>query len=201
MATNFPGPYEVRLIYTTNFTTGALITHTQRLNCIVDGDPAPGTAFADIDVLRRDGSPFALDSEVDDWVAAMQPFYSNGAGNTIDYAELWKYAPASFDGEFVSTYPIAVAGTSAAVINPAGQAIVTFRTQNGGIMKLSFMESVIGVGPKDTLPFANAALDALTDSVVAGTFPWVARDDSYPFACIALYPGANEALFKKRYRS
>jgi len=201
MAINFPGPYEVRLYYSTSYSIGGVIQHSQRLNCIVDGTPAPGTAFADVDVLRRDGSPFALDSEVDDWVAAMQGFYSNGAGNSFDYAELWKYEPESFDASFVSAYSIALPGTSATVINQAGQAIVTFRTIGGGVMKLSFMETVLGTGSRDTLPFANAAMDALADSVVAGTFPWIGRDGTYPFACIALFPGANEALFKRRFRS
>jgi len=200
MALNFPGPYEVRLYYSSNYSVGGIIQHSQRLNVIIDPEPDPGDLFSTISAIRRDGSPFALDGEVDDWVAAMQPFYPNAAGNSFDYAELWKYEPESFDASFVSTYPIALAGTSASVVNQTGQAIVTFRTLGGGVMKLSFMESVVGVGVRDTLPFANAALDALADSVVAGTFPWVGRDGTYPFACIALFPGNNEAVFKKRFR-
>lgn len=172
----------------------------QRLNCDVDGSPAPGDPFSGIDVLRRDGTPFALDSEVDDWVDLIKLLFNSGAGNTIDYAELWKFTPGTFDAAFVSTYPIAVAGTSGSGTVPAGQVIVTFRSQLGGVMKLNFMETVIAQTTPDTLPFANAGLDAIADAVVAGTVPWMARDNGYPFACIAAYPGVNEALFKRRYR-
>jgi hypothetical protein len=201
MAVNFPGPYEVRFYYSTNYSVGGVLTHSQRLNVRLAADPAPGTAFADIDVLRRDDSPFALSDEVDDWITAVVPMYSNGAGNTWDYAELWKYEAESYDASFISTYPIAAAGTSVTVIRQCSQAIVTFRTMAGGIFKLSFMETVVAEGAKDTLPFSNATLDAIADAVVAGTFPWYGKDNSYPFACIAAYNGTNEAIFKKRFRS
>lgn len=200
MALNFPGPYEVRLFYTTNLITVPL-QHQARYNVYVDGDPDPGTAFADIDVIRRDGSPFALDGEVDDWVDLMKGLYNSTAGiGVIDYAELWKYEPESFDASYISTYPIAVTGTSATAQSPYTQVIVTFRTNLGGIMKISFLETIITQGAVDTLPFANATLDAMADALVAGTVPWVGRDGGYPFACIAAYPGQNEALFKKRVR-
>ena len=200
MATNFPGPYEIRLYYTT-IVAAVAIQHSARYNLRLATDPDPGTAFADIDALRRDDSPFALDGEIDDWVTLMQGIYNNSTGvSSIDYAELWGYEPESFDAHFISTYPINVAGSVATSITAYGQAIVTFRTTLGGIMKLNFMECVIGIGGIDTLPFSNANLDTLADAVVAGTVPWMARDNGYPFACIALYPGQSEALFKRRVR-
>ena len=199
MAINFPGPYEVRIYYSVSYSVGGVLTHSQRLNVRLDADPTPGTAFADINALRRDESPFDLAGEVDDWVLLMKALYSN-AGVTIDYAELWKYEDQSYDASFVSTYPIAVAGTNGQATIGAAQSIVTFRTMNGGIMKLSFMESVVAEGSKDTLPFSSAQLDAIADAVVAGTVPWYGKDNSYPFACIAAFNGKNEALFKRRFR-
>jgi len=200
MALNFPGPYEVRLFYTVTGTS-AVIQHEARYNIRVDPEPAPGDPFSSISVLRRDDSPFDLDGEIDDWVVMMKALFTNqGTATTIDFAELWKYEDESFDAEFVSTYPIAVAGTSATATSASGQVIVTFRTTNGGVMKLSFMETVISPGVVDTLPFANAALDTIADEVVAGTVPWMGRDNGYPFACIAAYPGQNEATFKRRNR-
>jgi len=120
---------------------------------------------------------------------------------TFDYCELWKYVPESFDASFVSTYDIGVEGATAAATVSSQQTIVTFRSTLGGIMKLSFMETVITTVARDTLPFDNATLDSVADAVVAGTVPWMARDGGYPFACIAAYPGQNEALFKRRNRS
>lgn len=201
MAINYPGPYEVRLYYSTSVSS-LVLQHSARYNVYVDGTPAPGTPFSDINVLRRDNSPFALDGEVDDWVALMKDLYNSTAGiATIDYAELWKYEPESFDASFISTYPINVAGGSATALSPYSQVIVTFRSAEGGVMKLNFMETIIAAGARDTLPFSNTTLDAMADAVVAGTVPWVARDGGYPFACIASYPGQNEALFKRRLRS
>lgn len=200
MALNFPGPYEVRLFYTVTGNT-AVLQHEARYNVRVDGTPAPGTPFSDIDVLRRDDSPFALDGEIDDWVALIDGlFTSTGTATTIDFAELWKYEAESFDAEFVSTYPIAVNGASGTSAVQAGQVIITFRTTLGGIMKLNFMETVVASGVRDTLPFADATLDAIADATVAGTVPWMGRDGGYPFACIAMYPGQNEAIFKRRNR-
>jgi len=200
MALNFPGPYEVRLVYSTSVNS-VLLEHQARYNVRVDGTPTPGTAFADIDVLRRDDSPFALDGEIDDWVTIIKGLFNSGAGiTTIQYAELWKYEAESFDASFVSTYPIDIAGTSASAIVPYQQTIVTFRTALGGIMKMVWMETVISTVAIDTLPFSNSTLDAAADAIVAGTVPWMGRDGSYPFACIAAYPGQSEALFKKRVR-
>ena len=198
MTINYPGPYEVRIIYTTSVSSVPLV-HTQHLNVRLESDPVPGTPFSGINALRRDDSPFDLAGEVDDWVNLFKVIISSGGGNTIDYAELWKYEEESFDASFVSTYPINVAGTSGGGVVTAGQVVVTFRTMEGGIMKLNFMESIITAGARDTLPFANAGLDAIADAVVAGTVPWLGRDTSYPFACIAMYPGQNEKLFKIRY--
>lgn len=200
MAVNFPGPYEVRIFYTTNPTSLGPLTHQMRLNLRIDGTPAPGTPFTSIDALRRDDSPFPLDGEIDDWVTAISPLWVNSPANTIDYAELWKYEPESFDASYISTYSIAHTCTGATACTPAGQAMITFRTSGGGVLKINFLECEIGLGVKDALPFSNADADAVADAVVAGTFPWLGRDGTYPFACIALWPGQNEALFKRRFR-
>lgn len=200
MTLNFPGPYEIRLFYTVPISGFTALQHQARYNLRVDGTPDPGTPFSGIDALRRDDSPFPLDSEVDDWVDLIKGMYSSTGLSTIDFAELWKYTPGTFEAQFVSTYPIAVTGTTAGTTANSGQVIVTFRTAGGGIMKISLLETVISSAGPDTLPFANAALDDMADQIVAGTVPWMARDNTYPFACIAAYAGQNEAVFKKRFR-
>lgn len=201
MALNYPGPYEVRLFYTTPVTGSVSLTHQQRLNVVVSGQISVGDPFSSITVVRRDASLHALDDEVDAWVALINGLWNNSGTSTIDYAELWKYVPNTFDAIYTSTYQIGVVGTSGSANVGAAQNIITFRTQEGGIFKLNFLETIVGTGYKDTLPFSNGTLDTIADAVVAGTVPWLARDSSYPLSCIGLYPGASEALFKKRYRS
>lgn len=191
---NYPGPYEVRMFYTVN-----TIQHVQRLNVRVDGTPAPGTAMADIDFLRRDNLTYTATDEIEDWADLIKPLLSS-ASSTIDFAELWKYEPGTFNAEFISTHPLAVAGTNASAYNPAGQIIFTFRTLEGGLMKISVMETTFLKGLPLAYPAMSAAAQAVADAVQLGTSPWLARDTSYPFSFIKLFPGENEATFKKRYR-
>jgi hypothetical protein len=200
MTTNFPGPAQVRLFYTTTVNSVA-IQHSQQLNLSIPSEPAPGTPFDEIEpAFPAGGTPVDLQASIDAWVADMRPFYSSGAGHTIDRAELWWYDDESFDAHFVSAYTIALAGSSGGTTHPGGQSIVTMRTTNGGIFKLSFMESTIVSSGIDTGTISNANLEAIVADLEAKVYPWWGRDNGYPFVRIAHYPGINEALWKKRYR-
>ena len=198
MAINFPGPYEVRINYNCNI-GGLILNHTQRLNVRISGTPDVGTPFGSINCLRRDDQAFNLASEVDAWVALLRPLYLAG-GTNFTTAELWKYTAQSFESSFVSSYSIGLAGTGGANNVGAGQVIWSFRTEEGGIMKIALMESAIQAG--SSAGYANMSADqkAIADAVQLGTSPWLARDTSYPFTVIAMHPGQSEAVFKKRYR-
>lgn len=201
MAANFPGPYEVRLLYTASVSS-VVLNHRQRLSCAVAGDdPTVGTIFDNIDVGRRVGGAISLKAAVDAYVDLMKVFYAGSGATNIVSAELWKYATESFDASFVSSYAIGVAGTSGSGVQAANQSIVTMRTTNGGIFKLSYMESVISFAVTDPGTISNAGLEAMVADIEAGNQPWIARDNGYPIVRIAHYPGQNEALFKKRYRT
>jgi hypothetical protein len=194
MALNYPGPYEVRINYVV-----ASRPHQQRLNVRIDGTPVAGVDdFTTIDALRRDDAPFALDAEVDAWVDLIKVFLPSAGGDIVN-AELWKYTPDSFDADFVAAYDISVAGTNGSANTPASQLIWTFRTQEGGIMKVILMDVSTTPGLPVTPPYTGSTL-ALANAIVNGTSPWLARDTSYAIANIAMYPGQNEALFKKIYR-
>lgn len=190
---NYPGPYEVRLVYTV-----AGLTHMQRLNCRIAGTPAPGTPFSSIDILLADDTTDTLENQVDLWVALIQPFLS-GASSDIVRAELWVCEADSFASDYVSSYDIALPGTSGGVYTPAGQWIYTFRTTEGGVMKVSIMEAVVTPGVSLTAPYTGSSL-ALANFVIDSNAPWLGRDTSYPFANIAAHPGQNESVFKRRFR-
>ena len=194
MTINYPGPYEVRIHYTSN-----LYKHTQRLNVKLSTDPAPGTTFDLIDALRRDDAELALDSQVDAWINLIKAIY-NTTQATFDYAELWKYEPQSFDASFISAYAISVAGTSATTATLGGQYVATFRTTEGGVMRLSFEEAAIAAGVPQPYGSMSAAMQAIVDAVQLGTSVWLARDSSYPFVLLRGLPGVNERTWKKRYR-
>lgn len=199
MALNYPGPFELRLYYTTTVSSTPL-THVARYNIDIDG-AAPGAAFSAMNVKSVNGSNPTLAAYLSDWVDLFRPVLSSGAGNSIDYAELWEVTPGTFDMSFVSAESIGLAGLSGSTTQPASQGILTFRTVQGGILKLSFMECVFVSGNKDTPPFSLSPVTAIADFVTGGDNAFLGRDTSRPFAVIAFFPGQNEALFKRRFRA
>lgn len=203
MSTNFPGPYEVRFNYSVTLNS-LLLNHQQKLSLVLDGDPDPGDAFSTIPAFLANGLTTAfLDDLVELWTDHAVVIYSNNANQgTWSGAELWKYETQSYNAQFISAYSFSKAGTSGSAAQEAAQSIVTFRSTLGGIMKLSFMESVIIPGSIDPLPFNSAGLDTIADNMVLGNvYPWIARDQGWPFACLQHFPGQNEAVWKKRRRA
>lgn len=201
-ALNYPGPQQIRLFYTTTPLTFQPMQHVAKYNIQVSaGSVVPGTLFAALTVALRGGGSLALNTYIDNWVALFRPLLSSNANNTVDYAELWQYEPLSFNGSFVSAYAINLAGTTAIAAVPSGQCIITYRTIEGGIMKQEFMETTLGGSATDTPPFADARYEAIQVFTSGLTNGWLGADTSYPFATRALFPGSNEALFKKRFRS
>lgn len=199
MAINYPGPYELRMYYTCSV-SGAVLNHVQKMNLDVDGEPDPGTAFADITPVRRIGLTTDLETAVDDWVVLIRAAYPSTAF-AISRFELWRIAPDSFDGTFISAYEIGLAGVGAASVFPAGQYIMTFRTLEGGIMRVSFMEHIAtAIGITDPPPLAQTGMQAIADFITSTSNYFLGRDTSYPIALRAGFPGQNEVLFKLRYR-
>jgi len=199
---NYPGPQQIRLFYTTTPTGLPSFIHEARYNIQVSaGSVVPGTLFSALTVALRGGGSIALDTYINNWVNLLKVMMSSNANNTIDYAELWQYEPESFNGSFVSAYSINVAGTTALAALPAVQNMLTFRTIEGGIMKINLLESWSGGSDRDTAPLTQAGLQAIADFVIGATNGWLGADTSYPFAFKALFPGQNEALWRKRYRA
>lgn len=193
MADNFPGPFEVRIFYS----VGGL-THVMKVNCKVDSAPVPGADPSTITLLNRGGNTVPLLASVADFVATLQDVHS--VDTDFDYAELWEYPPQSRDGTFITAWSLAVSGTVASTIIPAQQHTLTFRTQEGGVMKLVILESAFEgsgriSGSNDIAPFAG-----VWSYVDADTGWLLARDTSWPIAKIRRSDGQNEAIFRRRYR-
>jgi hypothetical protein len=203
MATNFPGPYELRIKYA-DTVLSPVIQHTQRLNVSLVEPAAQGDVFGNYDINDKNGATTVdLATVVEAWLAKLNATLD--ADVSILSVELWKYpTPQSFDSVFWSTYtPVANVGTAGGPTVASSQNILTFRTSEGGIMKLSVMESDITPGQPRAYADMNAAQKGIVDFVLDGdgaTFsaPFLGRDTSYPFSVIAQYPGQNERLWKKR---
>jgi hypothetical protein len=200
MTVNFPGPYELRIIYTCNATPGGILTHQHRLNVDVDGTPDVGEDFANIDIVTRADGNHILSVVVENYVALLAPFF-NSTATTFTIAELWKYEAGTFNADYVSTYEIDEPGTSASSLQKASEAIFTFRTLEGGIMKLVLLDGVFAPDvPKVYADMGSDAQDLVDYVVDAVSARFLGRDTSYPAVFLRLFNGQNENVFKRRYR-
>jgi len=199
MAINYPGPYELRFFYSVDGDPGGVLTHQFRFSVELDGDPAPGDGFNTIQIFLSGGSTIGLQTACLAVVNVIEDLY-NSTDATFDYVELWKYAAGSFDADYVSTYAIGTAGTSALDTVPCSESIFTFRSTNGGLFKLVLLDNV----GTPNVPASYADLNSINQDIVDyfaddTLSPAVARDGGRPFAFMRLFPGQNEALFKQRY--
>lgn len=199
MALNFPGPFEVRLTQTALFASDPL-AHTQRLSVDLTTDPPPGTGFLSINVKTKGGilTP-TLASAIEAWLTLLKVQFADETSFGI--VELWKYVPLSFEASFISSYnPTVVLGTSLDTTVKANQEIYTFRTTEGGIMRINLMETVRAVGLTISYPTGDAAEDAIFDFITSDANWILARDTSYPLASLNFLPGQNEKSFRQRFR-
>lgn len=194
MTLNFPGPYEFRMFYT-------VLTrqHVQKLSMDVVAPPNVGDPFSTITAKCRDENVVALNTAADAWVVVMKAFLKSTEA-TITHAELWKYTTGTFDATYLASYNISVAGTSAGVANPSSQIIYTFRSDNGGIMRVVLMDTTVDPGPAQVFADLSAASLAVVNLVNSDASPWMARDNGYTHAFLRFLPGQSERWFKKLNR-
>lgn len=194
MALNFPGPYEVRINYTVSSRP-----HVAKLNCFVVGAPDYVEDWASEYFLNKGGTSTQMDTAMDTWVALMGDLLNSGVA-TIDFAELWKYEPASFVSSYAGAYDISVAATAAFSLQPYTQNIFSFRTLEGNNMSIQLMEGVRVPTSRVTYASMNEQEQALVDHCLSNDMVWQARDTSFPLAFRHLLCGQNEALWKKVFR-
>jgi hypothetical protein len=198
LAINYPGPFEIRVNYVTDEDV-KIRNHQLRLSfqCGLTGNPGdPFTAWKPIDKLGS--SVTDLKVHVDALVVAMKPSFFSAC--SIVNAELWEYAPNSFDAVYRSVYAIAVVGTSGSGTVPGNQAVTSYRTRNGGIFKTDLRGTVNVIGAKQAFPLGSSPQKTMSDYILLNTTPFWGRDNSYPLAGLAFFPGSNEHAFKVLYR-
>lgn len=199
MAINVPGPYDVRIFYTTLVGT-EILTHTQKLNCDMDADLGVGFPFSSWLVKQNGGGQLSLQSSVDQWIIYMRELFHTSTQFVT--AELWKYVAGTYDASWRATYAIALSGLEAVFPTiAASQGVVTFRTRNGGIMRINLMEYIIGQAVTDPAPFGNGDISTLATYLLSSAGWVIGRDNGYPVAALNFLAGQNEKLFKLRFRT
>jgi len=195
---NYPGPYELRLFYTTNEPT-IIADHVLRLSFRTASDPEPGTGFDAIQTLNKSGAPSNFLSVVlTDLLTFVRPFYLPA----VDFvrAEVWKYPPSSFDALFISAQSVGLGGNGTGTTTIAGQLIFTFRTSFGGVMKVDLRGTTVSPREKLSFPTAFAAFNNLADYFLFSGTPFIGRDNGVPIATMFALAGQNERAWKKVYR-
>lgn len=154
-----------------------------------------------INFVERDGDPILADFIIDDvYVPLLQPFFNSATG-TIDRAELWEYTPESYDARFISSYTIGVAGTSGTAAVPASEDIFTFRTAEGGTLRIHLLDVITPIGPSIAYAGLGTPSQNLVDQYLASGNIALGRDTSQPIAFLKLHPGQNEAIWKSINRA
>jgi len=195
---NFPGPYELRLFYTTNEPV-QIANHVLRLSLRVAVDPQPGDTFGAIQTLNKNSVPGNFLSEVlNDLLSVIRPFYVTAVDFT--QAELWRYPPQSFDASFISATAVGAQGVSTATTSVASQFVFTFRTSLGGIFKVDLRGTTVAPAAKQSFPFNFGGWNNLANYFLSTGAPFIGRDNGVPIAPLFALPGQNERAWKRVFR-
>jgi len=195
MPINYPGPFELRVRYITNEPAG-VGDHNLRFSVVMSIEGAPGDPFTDWIPEQKNGIAVdTLQQHLDALVAILQPFFHTTTD--IISAELWEYAPGTFDAIFRSAETISANGTSAVATSVYSQTILTMRSALGGIGKADLRGTIYAAGPRSGFPTALVPVDNLLAHLLAPSSIYVARDGGYFLTGLFYLPGANEHAFKK----
>lgn len=199
MPINYPGPFEVRINYTTNETPAAIAVHQLRLSCRMSITGDPGDPFSAWIPYEKSGSAVTnLATHVDTLVTKLRPFFATATDLTN--AELWEYGEGSFDAVYRSVYPLGLNGASGSATQNASQAIMTLRTVAGGIMKVDLRGTIYAPTITATYPFAPGPATDLANYLISGNSIWWGRDNSYALVPLRWMAGQNEKAWRTAFR-
>jgi hypothetical protein len=197
---NLPGPYEIEFQLSGWLTPAR--QHVMRFNTIAVGNPPAGTAATAIDMQKQGGATAKLNVVANQIWEFLRLAYHTTI--TCTGYTLWKYVSGTTAKDFISagavTNPLGTVGSAPV---PAWENVLTFRSANGGIMKVVYLESSTGGDTRSTLipsavgtPFQRFAAYLLSADNVA-----IARDDAFLIAALRQSNGQNERIWRKLYRS
>ena len=194
MPPNFPGPYEIEQTYTVDG-----IKHRYRVNFGSDNDYQPGDLYPAMTMKNRSGVEVNLQTYYEALFNAIRATYSTTLF-TMDDLTIWKYTPLTFDRTFITSLSTPAVGQTATAYTPAHTSIYTFRTFEGGIAKLTLLETTSTSNAQITYAAANAQAQAIFDAFTDPDAGWLGRDTSFILAPLRLNLGQNEAIWRKRFR-
>jgi len=199
MAENLPGPYEIE--FDLQGWLSPARSHVLRFSCAAVGSPAPGSLPTAIDIQKMGGATAKLNVVANQIWAFVRTLYAP-AISAVGYT-LWKYVPGTLAKDFISAGALTTpAGTAAGAATVAHQTTLTFRSANGGVLKVVFLETSLTGDTRITLiPNPVGSLIPLFASyVMSADNVILARDDAYPVAALRDSRGQNERIWREVFR-
>ena len=191
---NYPGPYEIE--FTLTGWTAPAREHVFRVNVAALGSPAAGTLPTAIDIQKMGGSTAKLNVVANQIWEFLRLF--NNTSILCSGYQLWKYVPGTLGKDFIATGTVTNPACSAAGGVAAMQLTQTYRSANGGILKIVVLESNQTGDARITL-VPNAAGNAsqrLAAYVMSADNVFLARDDAYPVNPLRDSRGQNEKIWR-----
>ena len=190
---NYPGTWEVELIYLID-----AVEHKQKLNCEVQGTPSIGDDPSTITLETRDSVGVALDTAITAWANLLKPTMPSAC--TFTGYNFYKYLLPSFNKDWYTTGSFSIVGTGVGGVQKAQQSTYTFRSNQGGRMRMQTMESSGSFTAQ--LPYSGlgASDQAIIDFMLSDDAWMIARDNGYPASFIKYSGTQNETLYNKYYR-
>lgn len=190
------GPYLLTIDYVWDN-----ISHEFAANCDLNVEVPTGTPPEDTILRNKGGGGIPLDQAGNDIWTVLAAFF-NGTTLASTY-QLWKCNPDNDDRLFISGGILSSPdGANISSPNtPASEAIWTFRTGNGNVMKINLLEGVWGANVQ--IPIASdttAGVLALRTYMLSADCVITARDRSFAVAPMNSSYGQNEKVWRRRFR-
>ena len=190
-----PGPYTLEIDYVFSG-----LSHSLSVNCDTIGDAAPGTPADDVSMRGKNSTDVSLDEFANDFWAVIRPFFQ-GLTLASTYT-LWKRNIHNSEKQFISAGGLTSPnGGNPGANTASSQAIWTWRSNNGGILKINLLEGVFVSAP--TVPLLSdgtAGVSALNTYMQSDTCCVMALDRGFAVAAGNSNYGQNEKIFTIRNR-
>lgn len=187
MAQNSLSPGYVKLFYKRD-----TVEHTMVIPTKFYTAPTPGSEPS---LLTHAAGQYPFEDAVNDLCDFLLPI--SGTNMTFDSAEVWYQPTPADDPLWIFTVAIDKTGTFAGTAVNAGQLVMTFRSNAGGLYRLYLMESAIPVNQVGVPAEFTTAQTNLSNYVKDGPSWIYARDNGYPIVCLGFKTKTNDVLRRR----
>lgn len=177
-------PNSITIHYTTNGHNHSMVLPTG----VIAGS-GPGWTLP-----TRDASTIDWRTAVDAFALLLAPIIDDV--DSIDYAELFTYEATNSPAEFLAAYTIDQAGGAVGAAVPYAQALMPFKAIGGNSLRLTILESVMGVNVH--VPYSGMIGEAqdIADFIL-GDDDWiVTRGGTFPSVSLGMTTKVNDKLRK-----